>query len=450
VSRGRNLLESQLNSFDPGERRHALRQLARTLADPPAGDGNVNLHAHSFFSYNAYGWSPSRIAWEARQAGLYAAGLCDFDVLDGLEEFLAAGRLLRLRVCVHIETRAFVRDCSGVDISSPGEPGVTYIMGAGFGRDLPAVSPQAQALAAYRRHARERNLVLLERINVRLPEIPVDYERDVAPATPARAPTERHIVSAYVDKARSVFAGEEELAAFWSRVTGKSVEAIRALAADRPALEEVVRSKLVKRGGIGYEQPSPDTFPPVEDFIRWVLDCGAIPTVTWLDGTSGGERDAENLLQSMAAKGCAALNIIPDRNWNVADALDRAVKRRNLAAIVGAAERLALPINIGTELNKLGLPFTDELTCEALRPYREIFLRGARIMVGHSLLLRYAGLPYAGDRARAAFPDVRERNRFFEAVGARPPMAEWEAEQLDAMGEERAFARLSDAARRRD
>ena len=52
--------------------------------------------------------------------------------------------------------------------------------------------------------------------------------------------------------------------------------------ADEPALEESVRAKLVKRGGIGYVQPSADTFPPVDDFIAWVRGCEAIPMITWL------------------------------------------------------------------------------------------------------------------------------------------------------------------------
>ncbi|HZF00813.1 MAG TPA: hypothetical protein VE344_02855, partial [Methylomirabilota bacterium] len=89
-------LEQQLDSFNPAQREDTLAQLwdlARAgkveLAEPM---NEVNLHAHTFFSYNAYGYSPSKFAWLARKRGLAVAGIVDFDVLDALEEFWAAGK----------------------------------------------------------------------------------------------------------------------------------------------------------------------------------------------------------------------------------------------------------------------------------------------------------------------------------------------------------------------
>ena len=57
----------------------------------PEPGADVNLHAHTFFSYNAYGYSPSKFAWLARKAGLAVAGIVDFDVLDGVDEFSMRG-----------------------------------------------------------------------------------------------------------------------------------------------------------------------------------------------------------------------------------------------------------------------------------------------------------------------------------------------------------------------
>ena len=435
-------LERQLSDFDPAARRDALDRLAAPGTVLPPEGTNVNMHFHSFFSYNALDYSPSRIAWEARKAGLYAAGLCDFDVLDGLEEFLAAGATLGLRTTVNLETRAFLGEYADHDISSPGEPGVTYIMGAGFARVPSDGSPQARGLAGYRDRALSRNMALMDRINPNVPDIAIDYERDVLPLTPAGAATERHMVRAYINKAGHAFPDPARTAEFLAGLLEKSLEETTKLLADRPSLEEAIRARLVKRGGIGYEQPSVDTFPTVNEFIDWVASCEAMPMITWLDGTSSGEKDGRALLECMKEKGAAALNIIPDRNWNIPDPDARDVKRANLAAIVKAAEEMALPVNIGTEMNKRGLPFVDDLNGQVLKLYREPFLRGARVMVGHAVLFRYAGFSYVGAAAEAEFPSVADKNAFFEAVGALPAITPDTAARLEDMGEQKALTWL--------
>ena len=50
----------------------------------------INLHCHTFYSYNAYGYSPTALAWLAKRNGYKALGIVDFNVLDGVDEFLTA------------------------------------------------------------------------------------------------------------------------------------------------------------------------------------------------------------------------------------------------------------------------------------------------------------------------------------------------------------------------
>jgi len=439
-------LVEQLNSPVYDERRAALAELAKR-AHSGAASQNFNLHFHSFFSFNAEGWSPSRIVYEARRAGLYAAGLCDFDVLDGLDEFYRAGLALGVRTTVHLETRAFMRDYASVEINSPGEPGVAYVMGAGFAEEPEEGTAQAAGLAGFRERARARNLALISRINPHVPQIALDYERDVLPLTPAGVATERHIVRAYVLKAREYFGRPEAVARFWSGMLGRPYEETVVLLADPAGLEELVRARFVKRGGLGYEQPSPDSFPPIEEFIRWTLSCGAMPMITWLDGMSEGEKNGRAMLQNMVGKGACALNIIPDRNWRISDPAARARKVAALREIVAAADSMDLPINIGTEMNRHGLPFVDDLDGPVLSEFKRSFIMGANVMVGQALLHRYADFSYVGSDAQAAFPDRASRNRFFGKVGALPPLDERQADRLEEMGPEKAFDWFSDRTR---
>ena len=84
--------------------------------------------------------------------------------------------------------------------------------------------------------------------------------------------------------------------------------------------------------------------------------------------TSEGEKDGKALLELSESKGAAALNIIPDRNWNIADDKEKAIKTQNLRNIIETAESMDMPIHIGTEMNKKGLPFVDDLNGADLNP----------------------------------------------------------------------------------
>src|SRR4029079_11912483 len=131
-------------------------------------------------------------------------GIVDFDVLDGLEEFLGAGRALGLKTCVSIESRVFVPEFATRVINSPGEPGIAYNMGVGF-TTANLTGWAKDYLVDMRQRAGTRTREVLERVNSYLKEIALDYEKEVLPLTPKGNATERHICFAYERKAAAVF-----------------------------------------------------------------------------------------------------------------------------------------------------------------------------------------------------------------------------------------------------
>ncbi len=437
----------RLNAFDPAVRSEALDEIIAQTELPPTGS-HVNMHLHSFFSFNAADASPTRLAWDARRHGLYAAGLCDFDVLDGLEEFLNAGRRLGLRSAVSLETRAYFEEYAGTEINSPGEPGITYIMGAGFGKALAANSPVDRTLQTLRDRASRRNLDLVERINQRIPALSLDYNNDVAPLSPGDCPTERHIIRAYCRKAAAM--GSTAANRLWGEILQNSTTEIQALQKNQPAMEDAVRSKLIKRGGLAYETPTPAMFPTVDEFAQWVLECRAVPMATWLDGESEGERDPAIMLECLREKGVAAVNIVPDRNWNIADKTESRRKIGHLHKFVATAETMNMPIYIGTEMNKDGQPFYDDLHGPVLKDFADGFLTGARIMIGQSILSRYADYAYCDPHVAADFNNDRsQQNTFFAAVGALPPLTAAHSAHLTAAGPVNALDRIQTSVRQK-
>ncbi|MCX5638447.1 MAG: hypothetical protein NTX52_12260 [Planctomycetota bacterium] len=381
---------------------------------PAAGTrpSGVNLHCHTFFSYNTYGYSPSKLAWLARKGGLAVAGVVDFDVLDALEEFLEAARILGLKGCAGLETRVYVPEFSDRVMTSPGEPGITYHMGVGFPRaDLKG--EQKEFLHNLRRTAQKRNRDLMGRVNKYLRPVEPDYERDVLVLTPSGNPTERHICLAYARKAKEIFGQTDALAKFWFEKLGVEVKATE-LPEGRELLN-MIRARTMKRGGVGYVLPDKGSFPQMADTNQFVLASGGIPTLTWLDGTSEGEKAIEELLEVAMRAGAAAINIIPDRNYTPGAKNE---KINNLYQVVELAEKLHLPVVVGTEMNSPGQKFVDSFDTDELSPLVPIFLKGAHIVYAHSVLQQRCGLGYTSQWARKNFKSTAEKNEFFRELGS--------------------------------
>ena len=404
---------------------HALKELA-ALAErgevqcEPVKDV-VNMHCHTFFSFNAYGFSPAALAWLAKKRGYAAIGIVDFDVLDAVDEFLAACDLAGVRGSAGIETRVFIPEFATREINSPGEPGVYYHMGIGFtsGQAPPEAAP---TLAAMRARAERRNREMIERINAHLAPVTINYQSDVLPLTPAGNATERHMLLAYIRAAEQRFGdSESQKIAFWADKLGTSTDQITAAIGDYAKFSNLVRGKLMKRGGVGYVQPSADAFPTVAEFHAMIIACGALPCAAWLDGTSAGEHAIGELLGLLIAQGAVALNIIPDRNWNIADPETRKLKVAKLHEIVRLAGELDLPLNVGTEMNAPGNKLVDDFDVPEMAPVKQAFLDGADFIYGHTVLQRALGLGYQSAWAQIQLLTRRERNAFYTAVGRRVP-----------------------------
>ncbi len=442
-------LERDLNSFDPLVRSRSFSALL-ALADEGVIECRPfttasNLHCHSFHSYNAYGFSPSALAWIARREGIRLMGIVDFDLLDGVDEFMAACESAGVHATAGIETRVWLPELAGQDINSPGEPGVAYMMGIGFTCSHPVASARP-TLELLHSGAQDRNRSIIERINARLPELAIDYNQDVLLLSPSATPTERHIVQAYALRAETIF---RDPAAGWSEMLEDPCPPVPAGTTARdPDVLKWLRSRLVKQGGIGYSRPGPDTFPPADTFIRFVEESSALPCAAWLDGTSEGERDPDLLLDLLVTMGIVVLNVIPDRNWNFSDPEEREEKTRNLHAIITAARKRGIPVIAGSEMNTPGQKLVDEFNSPALAPLRQTFTDGAWFVRGHTVMQHAAGMGWWSDWAVHHLLERADRISFFTLLGRSTPSGQAGRKCLEGLDKDLdpagVLARISD------
>ncbi|MDO8971490.1 MAG: hypothetical protein Q7U74_12425, partial [Saprospiraceae bacterium] len=163
------------------------------------------------------------------------------------------------------------------------------------------------------------------------------------------------------------------------------------------------------------------SFPSLEAVNQMIVACGAIPCAAWLDGTLPGEQAIEELMELLIGKGAAALNIIPDRNWNIPDPEVRRVRLSNLYQVVDLAQKLEIPLNIGTEMNTFGQKLVDGFDQPELAPVRQAFIDGAYFIYGHTTMQRVLGLGYQSDWASAYLPTRRAKNAFYTQIGRQIP-----------------------------
>jgi len=413
-------LIQQLNVLDADERQAALQALvaawrAGNIKVAPQGE-QFNMHSHTFFSYNGYGLSPSGLAWLARASRWEAFAKVDFDVLDGIDEALDAADQVGVRAAAGVETRLYLSEMADWEFNSPGEPGVLYFVGMGFGSEE---VPDGAKPAVYemRDRAAARNEGMVERLNAYLDPVVIDYQRDVLPLTPSGNATERHILVAYDVAARARFADREALLAYWADKLSLTPDAVGAFMGDEPYPHDAIRSRLMKRGGVGYVQPSADTFPALEDVNAAMIACGAVTSYAFLNGESEGEQHLEELFDLLMAQGMASLTVIPDRNWNYDDSAVRATKVAKLDACMALAQRLDLPVIVGTEMNKPGQRQMDDFDAEPLKPYWDVFQDGMRFIYGHTFMQRTQGKGFHCGWAQSALPKRADRNAFYTRVG---------------------------------
>ena len=413
-----------LDSFDRAERHAALLRHAATAPPPvvPGTDAPVNMHLHTFFSFNAAGFSPTHIAVQVRDWGLYAAATCDFDMLDAADEFLDAAAVLGLRGASHIESRVYAPQFAEMETNSPGEPGICYVMGAGFCRTPAAGSGSLPMAEELRRRAAGRNAAVVERINASLPEIAISYDSEVAALTPCGSPTERHIVRAYVNRSRQAFPEVGARARFWGYVLQQPKEAIAALSRGR--LEEQVRRRLIKHGGVGV--PAAGT-----RFIsrnRRLLRLGARRGSHTHGGLARRHQRRRTRSPVLAGSTAGARGGGRKRGARAGNG-----SRTSAAADEGSGAAGASDGRRHRDECRWPTPTTTTWTARSWRRTETAFVAGAEVFVGHTIagpLRRHS--PYCG--AAAVTPSIptgaRSATQFFAAVGQlatagpQPPTAE--------------------------
>ena len=188
---------NKLNASTREDRLENLREVLKTAEFPPMVPQYINNHIHTTYSFSPY--SPTAAVYAARMEGLCTAGIIDHDSIAGAREFLAAAELVGMPVTVGMECRVTMAGTAlaGRRTNNPDQVGVSYMTIQSVPHDR--IDEVQTFFAPYRQARHVRNRAMVEKINALLPDIQLDYDRDVLPLSEAAeggGVTERHLMYA--------------------------------------------------------------------------------------------------------------------------------------------------------------------------------------------------------------------------------------------------------------
>ncbi len=192
---------NKLNAPTKEERLGNLKEVLAETVFPPKVSQYINNHIHTTYSFSPY--SPTAAVYAARMEGLCTAGIIDHDSISGAREFLEAAKLIDMPVTIGMECRVSMDGTrlEGRRTNNPDQVGVSYMSIQSVPHDK--IDVLTDFFKPYQAARHRRNRAMVEKINALLPEVGLDYDKDVLPLSEAAdngGVTERHLMYALAKK----------------------------------------------------------------------------------------------------------------------------------------------------------------------------------------------------------------------------------------------------------
>jgi len=208
----------------------------------------------------------------------------------------------------------------GVLINDPNNPGRIYVSGKGLAYPADLPPPYRTRLAKVQEHANEQVRQMCEALNAHLKNAGIDMRfsfPEIRELYTEGVVRERHLAKALREAVYQKFRSDQERRATFEKIFNG--QPVKSDLSDNAAMENEIRSKLLKAGGPAFIPEHPDQFLSLEHIRELILAAGGIPTYPLLaDSVNGGytefEEDREKLMETLKRKGIWSVEFIPNRN----------------------------------------------------------------------------------------------------------------------------------------
>lgn len=345
----------------------------------------VNGHIHTPYSFSAFS-DMETVFRMAKDENISALGINDFYVTDGYDAFHKGCFENRIFPLFNIEFIGLLEEeqRKGIRINDPNNPGRIYFTGKGLDYPFNLSWLRKRELNGVIRESQNQIKAMIGKLNelMRLqnPGFMLSYET-IKKEFAHDLVRERHIAKALrIMTARKYETPENQLEFLEKLYGGKKSKA----GIENPsALENEIRSNLLKSGGAAFVEENERSFLKLKKIIKIIIKAGGIPCYpVLLDDASGKftefESDPEKLHKSLSSLGVGCIELIPCRN-----------DLSTLQSFVDFFNKKGFIITFGTEHNTPEM-IPLEVTARGSAPLddslKKIAWEGACVIAAHQYL----------------------------------------------------------------
>ncbi len=297
----------ELSKYMPGKNLPAYRE--------------VNSHIHTPYSFSAFGDMGTAFRM-AKDESVDVLGINDFFVTDGYDAFLSESLRYNIFPLFNIEFIGLLKEeqKKGIRINDPNNPGRIYFCGKGLDYPFKTSPAGKKQLDDVINESQDQIKQMIEKLNLLLVSANTRHNltyHDIKKRFARELVRERHLAKALRTLAEENYGTDDARIKFIEILYGGKKS--KAGFTDTSALENEIRSNLLKSGGAAFIEENENAFLDLSAIKNIITRSGGIPCYpVLLDDPKGNfteyESDPEKLYSSLVKMDIGCIELIPGRN----------------------------------------------------------------------------------------------------------------------------------------
>lgn len=295
--------------------------LANTKSNKTVSTIRVNAHLHTPYSFSAFK-SIDQALNMAVSENVKVVGINDFYSTDGYAEWADGCTKRHLFPLFNIEFISLNRNdqANNIRVNDPNNPGRTYLSGKGLSYTQNLKEPYLSQLNNVREESNNHVAIMCARLNDILlicnAGFSLEYN-EIKNVYTKGCVRERHLAKALRIKIEETFKEARQQKSFYEKIFGGIP--LKSELNNFAAVENEIRSNLLKAGGGAFVPEDPKAFLDMEIVRQIIINAGGIPTYPFLADDAKGvftdfEADKEKVATILKERGIYSVEFITTRN----------------------------------------------------------------------------------------------------------------------------------------